>query len=113
MYVAFIISSEFIPVLQISKLILPIFILIMLQKKELVLMLSIDFGSIGVTILRMQSVLDAVADVMIAVTEGESLSGISREQWIILNVLFMFYNYGMFYIAAWQVIKKKKLRERE
>lgn len=114
MYVAFHIIGELSPILKISELILPLFILLMLKGRELKAFILVDYGYLTFALVKNYGLLEYMSEfaLVTGTAAGGNFTGLP-DHYLILSLVAMFYGQQTLnYILAWHVIKKKKLRER-
>jgi len=107
-YIAFQIIGELSPILSISELILPIFILTMLKGRELALMLAIDCTTLIYGFVKSYPLFEVFGEYL--VTQNGAISNPQQGVLLLYGAALAMYSYP--YLLARYVIKKKKIRER-
>lgn len=108
-YAAFAIASEFVPILKMFQLIMPIIILVMLKGKECVVMIGIDFSFLAFGLLRTWGLFETGGMILSKVPHS-IISDIPTATAILCIGCFSFQAWD--YILSWRFIKAKKIRER-
>lgn len=108
-YTAFLISSELLPILKLTQLFIPIFVLVMLRERELKIMIAFDLSLTLLFIIRSIALVETFALALISF-EGSPIKDLWAGNLFIIWGFMSSYLFN--YFSAWSVIKKKKLRER-
>lgn len=112
-YGAFIISSELIPILKLSQIIIPLIILILLRGRELKIMVAFDLGLTFINILKALPMIEAFSALIIGLQYEQGVFYfMSVEEMTSAQIIFLFSSYVTNYLSAWVVMRKKHLRER-
>ena len=110
-YVCFNITAEVVPILHLSKLILPILILVMLHGTELRMLIMLDFLMFTLALLKVNPVLDSIVTMYILGLDLKANSLWTAGIWAYIICGLFFFKLLNFVLAD-RVIKSKKLRER-